>query len=150
MFPQTPRTRPPFASPTTLSGPLGWGRGPETYSRVGTAESPVDGIDGLARDLHVDDLGVLDLVCTSYGTGPYVIEHMHGPCTCVSFLDMLNYRGSGPLPTSEPHYHLTCSCPGISGTYYLNGYRRDGSNVWSLDRVFRIGRAKGQLGLFDV
>jgi len=43
MLPQTPRARPPFASPTSNpSGPLGWGRGPdsmssgaETYSRSG-------------------------------------------------------------------------------------------------------------------
>jgi len=33
MLPQPPRARPPFASPTcNLSGPLGWGRGPDSMS----------------------------------------------------------------------------------------------------------------------
>lgn len=39
MFPHTPRTRPPFASPTcNPSGPLGWGRGPETYDQPAAPE----------------------------------------------------------------------------------------------------------------
>lgn len=92
------------------------------------------------------------IVRTTYGTGPYRIADIHGPCSCSSYLDSINM--SNP-PASEPHFHLVCEWAGhVSGhkhgKYYLNGYRHDGSNVWNDDRLIFEGIAGGtQFDLFD-
>ncbi|MCX7660866.1 MAG: hypothetical protein N2040_09995, partial [Caldimonas manganoxidans] len=59
---------------------------------------------------------------------------------------------------SEPHYHLTCHSDrtnaGRPGLVWLNGYRLDGTNVWSGDRLEVLGsrgsiaRPRRQLDLF--
>jgi hypothetical protein len=42
-------------------------------------------------------------VRTNYGTGPYLIEEIEGPCTCPSFQRHL----AGDERPSRPHFHLT-------------------------------------------
>lgn len=87
----------------------------------------------------------LNIVTTNYGTGPYVITEVYGPCECPEYLRHLD----GDDSPSEPHYHLTCrhaELPG-QGDYWLNGYRLDGTNVWCDDRLSLIGEAPGQIGL---
>lgn len=75
-------------------------------------------------------------VSTNYNTGPYIIKHVYGPCTCSEYVRSL----SGDKTPSEPHYHLTvleANPPkgkrDITG--YLAGFRGDGTNVWSDDRL---------------
>lgn len=91
-------------------------------------------------------LRIGDVVRTSYDTGPYLITEIEGPCTCADFLRHLN----GDESPSEPHYHLTCEIAGEprKGSYWLNGYRLDGTSVWSCDRVTQVGAASKQLELF--
>lgn len=90
----------------------------------------------------------LNVVRTNYGTGPYIIETVDGPCTCAEYLRHID----GDDSPSEPHFHLTCRlAPGAiggGGNYWLNGYRLDGTSVWSNDRLELVGAAAGQLGLF--
>lgn len=88
------------------------------------------------------------VIRTNYGTGPYVVEHVSGPCRCPSYLDTINCLGGdvgepgGPTP-SDKHFHLTVrpSDPQHlvnrrgKGTMWLNGYRPDGTSVWSDDRI---------------
>lgn len=45
------------------------------------------------------------IISTSYGTGPYRITKMIGPCTCPTYVDTINC--SNPPKTRE-HYHLVC------------------------------------------
>lgn len=78
-------------------------------------------------------IAVGETVLTSYGSGPYRINKVQGPCTCPEYLESINVKNPKP---SEPHYHLTCSRRESSksnGDFYLNGYRNDGTNVWSQD-----------------
>lgn len=77
------------------------------------------------------------IVRTSYGTGPYVITELSGPCSC-------NCSDERPHST-EPHYHIECQLVDRSrrGPYWLNGYRLDGTNVWSRDRLAFEGLAPG-------
>ena len=75
-----------------------------------------------------------EVVRTSYGTGPYRVVRATGPNTSPSFLDSIN----GIDRPSEPHFNLVChdinSLPGRkSRESYLNGYRLDGTSVWSDD-----------------
>lgn len=88
------------------------------------------------------------IIRTSYGTGPYVVEHVSGPCRCPEYLDWLDSAGrdvgmpGGPKP-SDKHFHLvvrhahhpepTRKRPGVQ--CYLNGYRPDGTSVWCDDRI---------------
>lgn len=65
-----------------------------------------------------------ETILTNYGTGPFKIKKVYGPCTCPKYLE------STP---SEPHYHLTCSGRGSKGDFYLNGYRDNATSVWSQD-----------------
>lgn len=61
------------------------------------------------------------VVKTNYGTGPYKITKMHGPCTCPTYVDSINMEN--PPPTRE-HYHLTCRIVGEEkrGDDYYLGY----------------------------
>lgn len=79
---------------------------------------------------------------TSYGTGPYIVEHVSGPCRCASYLDTINgVKGLAAL--SDKHFHVvmrhahhaeaTGRQRGVK--CYLNGYRPDGTSVWSDDRI---------------
>ncbi|HSH28963.1 MAG TPA: hypothetical protein VK971_03560 [Thiohalobacter sp.] len=81
-------------------------------------------------------------VSTSYGSGPYRIVEVSGPCTCPSYMDTLELGEAAP--PSAPHFHLTCrradGCK-PKGPYYLNGYRADGTCVWSQDRLIFHGQA---------
>lgn len=94
------------------------------------------------------------LVRTSCDTGPYRITELHGPCTCAHILTQINRMWEKELPASEPHFHLTCiwegaKFPGSNHRYdnsYLNGYREDGTNVWSDDVLFFEGMAQGVTG----
>lgn len=70
---------------------------------------------------------------TSYGSGPYIIRAISGPCECPDYHDAINTRVR-PAPRSEQHYHLTAERedrPGVMG--WFNGYRPDGTCVWSKD-----------------
>lgn len=73
------------------------------------------------------------IVRTSYGTGPYVIKEIYGPCACPKYLDVINKR----LAPSKPHYRLTLRSlnPRDRGDYYLNGYDKNGNSVWCSDRL---------------
>ena len=74
------------------------------------------------------------IVRTSYGSGPYVITSVSGPCTCPAYLDVLNMRKA---PPSRPHYHLVAKEVGKprSSDYYLNGYDENGNYVWGDARL---------------
>lgn len=80
-------------------------------------------------------LQVGDVVITNYGTGPFLVTEIHGPCACPEYLRHIN----GDDTPSEPHFHLVCSRDNGTGTAWLNGYRLDGSCVWSDDRLTVIG-----------
>lgn len=70
-----------------------------------------------------------NIVTTSYGTGPYLLTEVSGPCTCSNAIGLIN----GIEGCSEPHFHAVCEHNKSGGTFYLNGYTQDGSNVWSED-----------------
>lgn len=87
-------------------------------------------------------LRVGEIIRTSYDTGPYVIIALDGPCTCPSYLDHIN----GHDHPSEPHWHITCKLHGVAEDrkdYWLNGYRPDGTCVWSRDHLIFEGPARG-------
>jgi hypothetical protein len=72
-------------------------------------------------------------VRTNYGTGPYLIEEIEGPCTCPSFQRHL----AGDERPSRPHFHLTVREIALrKDRAWLNGYTLDGKCVWSGDRIF--------------
>lgn len=79
------------------------------------------------------------IIRTNYGTGPYVVIGINGPCECPEFVRQLN----GDSTTSEPHFHITCQAQERpeQGLYWLNGYRLDGTSVWGPDRIDVIGEA---------
>lgn len=82
------------------------------------------------------------VVRTSYGTGPYVVLRVDGPCCCSSYLDSI----SGRERPSKPHFHITCRKPdGRGGNYHLNGYSLEGKSVWSRDRL----TVESQLEMFS-
>jgi len=58
------------------------------------------------------------IISTSYGTGPYILQSMHGPCNCGEYIESLD----NPDCTSEDHYHLLLTGKDISDKYYLGGY----------------------------
>lgn len=81
-------------------------------------------------------LAIGRIVHTNYNTGPYIIRQITGPCTCPEYVASLGKDA----PRSEPHYHLTVhEAEPPKGkrdiTSWLNGYRPDGANVWSKDRL---------------
>ena len=87
----------------------------------------------------------LNIVKTNYDTGPYVITEVIGPSTEPSFVCQIN----GDETPSEPHFHIKCRHVRNpdGGDYWLNGYRLDGTSVWSDDRLELVGEAPGQLEL---
>ena len=93
----------------------------------------------------VNIVRLLNIVKTNYDTGPYVIREVIGPSTEPSYLDHIN----GVEKPSEPHFYIRCRLVGNpnGGDYWLNGYRLDGTNVWSGDRLELVGEAPGQLEL---
>lgn len=71
-------------------------------------------------------------VRTNYGTGPYIVEKITGPCNCPK-----TFRVESEEP-SEDHYHLFCSGRdggGRKGKFYLNGYTLEGKSVWNNDEL---------------
>lgn len=94
--------------------------------------------------MTTNELKLGRIVSTSYSTGPYIIKEVSGPCSCPSYLRALD----GDDTPSEPHYHLTCvdvtPRPGQRDKdYWLNGYRADGTSVWSKDRLIFGDFARG-------
>lgn len=82
------------------------------------------------------------VVRTSYGTGPYVVRQVDGPCCCSNYLDSID----GRKKPSKPHFHLTCRKPdGRGGEFFLNGFTLDGRSVWGSDRL----SVESQLELFS-
>jgi hypothetical protein len=86
--------------------------------------------------MNVGELQLGRILSTSYGSGPYILQHIYGPCTCTEYVASL----SGSTKPSEAHYHLTVHeanpRPGkrdIRG--WLAGYRDDGTSVWCDDRL---------------
>lgn len=88
-----------------------------------------------------------NIVITSYGTGPYEITEVTGPCSCPDYISLINN-----CPTqSEPHFHAVCK--GMDGhekgdTFWLNGIRADGTSVWSESLVSVIRYADQMSFLF--
>lgn len=87
-----------------------------------------------------------DIVKTNYGTGPYYIAEIFGPSTEPHFLGHIN----GIDIESDPHFGFRCGWAGSRAdghkyeeNYWLNGYRMDGTNVWSDDRLTVIGQQAG-------
>lgn len=61
---------------------------------------------------------------TNYGTGPYQVTELWGPCTC-------GFDDKRP-GQSEAHYHIDSRpVDGKGKGCLLAGYRLDGSNVWT-------------------
>jgi hypothetical protein len=92
------------------------------------------------------------IVKTNYGSGPYIIKRVSGPCICAQYLDQITpstWVDGKPKP-SEPHYHMVCQCVrGRDGDFYLSGFRLDGTNVWNDDELELIGYVPGQLDLLS-
>jgi hypothetical protein len=88
-----------------------------------------------------------DIIKTSYGTGPYIVIDITGPCTCPAYRDIINGRYDH---LSAPHYHITGEKD--NRKYYLNGYAldQDGKikSIWLDDEIFITGYATYQLLLF--
>lgn len=82
-------------------------------------------------------------VGTNYGTGPYLVTSITGPCDCPKYLEQINLGDAAPK--SEPHYHLICRAEGDKKDSYLNGYRLDGTSVWGEDRLVRADAPESQL-----
>jgi hypothetical protein len=100
------------------------------------APAPEPALEQPAAAVDVGQLVVGRIVSTNYNTGPFVIREVSGPCTCPEYLASLGRNA----PPSEPHYHLTVEDanppPGKrDNRAWLNGYRLDGTNVWSRDRL---------------
>ena len=72
-------------------------------------------------------------VRTNYGTGPYQITEVSGPCCCPEYLASLE----GDETPSRPHYHITCR-DNRGHTCWLNGYTLDGRSVWRRDRLMKV------------
>ena len=86
-------------------------------------------------------VGVGQVLSTNYGSGPYRVTAVRGPCTCPEYYDRINRTLDHPAPASIPHYHLVCK--NLDGRdrrkKWLNGYALaiDGEhrNVWSDDQL---------------
>ena len=88
-------------------------------------------------------LRIGEVVITNYGTGPYRIVEISEPCNCPRYEDEISMPNA---PASESHYHLTCrpikEGSNNRGPCYLNGFRQDGTNVWSDDILVFEGAEK--------
>ena len=85
----------------------------------------------------MDILQIGNIVTTSYSANNYLITDISSPCTCPSTLDLI----SGAADCSERHFHV--SLVGMDGdheggNYHLNGFRQDGSSIWSDGMVFLV------------
>ncbi|WP_227461691.1 hypothetical protein [Cupriavidus pauculus] len=72
-------------------------------------------------------------VRTNYGTGPYIVHSISGPCACPAYLRSIN----GDHRPSPPHFHFVVRPDNDARARdsYLNGFTLDGRSVWSKDRV---------------
>lgn len=93
-----------------------------------------------------------DIVRTNYGTGPYEVIDVDGPCTCPEYIREIE----GDETPSPEHYHITCR--GLTeryhgGKFWLNGYVLRGSrilNVWNRnDEIFIVKAGVRQQELFE-
>lgn len=97
------------------------------------------------------------IVRTNYGTGPYEITEVQGPCICPEYIASLDATYEKPAPPSHPHYHFICkelnypkNRRPCDNEFYLGGYRLDGTSVWDRDRLIIEGFASEvQLELFE-
>lgn len=93
-------------------------------------------LEQLPPAVDAGQLAIGRIVSTSYNTGPFVIREVSGPCTCPEYLASLGRNA----PPSEPHYHLVVDDANPPKgkrdiRSWLNGYRPDGTSVWSKDRL---------------
>lgn len=90
------------------------------------------------------------IVKTSYGTGPYKIIQVTGPCTCTKYTSAL-YDFKNPL-ASLPHYHFVCTEKNGIRKPVLNGYNKQNGkikSVWCNDEIEVISfKAGHQFSLF--
>jgi hypothetical protein len=92
------------------------------------------------------------IIVTSYGSGPYRITGVSGPCRCPRDMDSLEETWIYQAPRTEPHFHLTMKDhPAPAGRkahdYYLSQYRRDGTSVTCDDAFFIVEDTGQQLEL---
>ena len=90
------------------------------------------------------------IVKTSYGTGPYKVVQVTGPCTCPTYTDSL-YNFKNPL-ASLPHYHFVCMDANGKTKSCLNGYTMQNGkikSVWCNDEIEVLAFKPGhQFSLF--
>lgn len=112
---ERPAKRPPLSQP----GPGMFGRGVDPEADA----APFD--EGHAKAAYLGKV-----VTTNYGTGPYVVTDVSGPCQCSE---------TGEGKHTEWHVHLTCRDKepqkGKGMLSFLAGYRLDGTSVWNSDRL---------------
>lgn len=89
-------------------------------------------LDWITQDSGLPVVTVGHYVSTCYGTGPFLITDVHGPCDCTEYIAHLD----GDSTPSEAHFHITAE--GKTGTSWLNGYRIDGTNVWRDDMLEKV------------
>lgn len=81
------------------------------------------------------------LVITNYGTGPYLVVKVNGPCTCPRPNDLYDRK------PANPHYHMDCCNPEDKrDKYYLGYYALDGDRICSVisnDEIRVIGHQEG-------
>src|SRR5690554_3942516 len=89
-------------------------------------------LDWITQDSGLPVVTVGHYVSTCYGTGPFLITDVHGPCDCTEYIAHLD----GDSTPSEAHFHITAE--GKTGSSWLNGYRIDGTNVWRDDMLEKV------------
>lgn len=92
------------------------------------------------------------IITTNYGTGPYRITEVAGPCRCPNYIDSLEQTWIYQAPRTEVHWHITMRKHPkpeheADHDYYLGQYRLDGTSVNSADRFEIIGDTGNQLEL---
>lgn len=129
------------------------GRHPKGWERRDTYENPF--CEDCAADPCICDEAaqraannelVGKIITTNYGTGPYRITRVIGPCACPNTLDSFEETWCYPAPRREPHWHFEMKkhprpTDQADGTYYLEGHRLDGTDVDGDDRFDVIGDA---------
>jgi len=76
---------------------------------------------------------------TSYGTGPYIVAKIDGPCTCPEYVQSVD----GNNRPSKEHYHLTVKGPNDKREGWPPGFTLDGRSVRNGDRL--IDASQGEL-----